>query len=162
MGEHGSSWVKLIGEEEEMEYYFPHLRAVLERDMELWKPFYTMQEVLDLIRQGGFQLWVGWKEEIEIYAITEVSVSKRAKILTVMWCGGHSVRDYFERFFRGLETYASLIEADFIYINGRSAWVKLLKSYGYEPAQVCLRKEVQRGAETAVAGYADDGAEAFS
>lgn len=155
MVEHGTSWVKVLSVDE-AEELFPHLQAVLDRNPELWKPFLSTSDILGLISDEVYQVWIAGDKEIEMFAITEVSLSPRAKIVTVVWCGGWGVQAYIERFFNGVEHFSRLIEADFIYVNGRDAWRKLLRPLGFEFVQVSLRKVVESATETALNRDADD------
>jgi|SRR3990172_2283199 len=156
MEPHGTSWVKIVPPDD-IDHYASHLMAVLERDRSLWEPFHTVYEVLDLLRNDLFQLWVGWVDSVQMYAITEVAVTSKVKTVTVVWCGGYNVASYLSKFFLGIEEYAKIIEADYIFIHGRPAWAKLLKPYGYEFTQISLRKAVD-ATETTLERNADDAA----
>jgi hypothetical protein len=154
-------WVQIL-DVGEAQPYLPRLQAVLERHPELWAPLLTITDVIDLIRDEIYQLWIGGDGDIvEMFALTEVACAPRAKIITVVWCGGWNVTSYIEKFFTGIDLFAEMIEADYVYVNGRAAWGKLLRPLGYEFAQISLIKEVRSAKETALNRDADDAAGAL-
>jgi len=152
------TWVKIL-DVSEAQPYLPRLQAVLERHPELWLPLLTTTDVINLVQDEIYQLWIGGDGDIvEIFALTEVACAPRAKIITVVWCGGWNVAGYVEKFFTGIDLFAEMIEADYVYVNGRAAWGKLLKPLGYEFAQISLIKEVRNESSENVERNADDAA----
>lgn len=79
------------------------------------------------------------------------------KLLEVQWSGGRKVLAHLPKLVASAEHAAQLLEATYIQMTGRPAWVRLLNPYGFKPTTLNIGKVPDYVSKPKAAeGHADD------
>jgi hypothetical protein len=149
------AWIDIV-ETADLDTYIDGFRAELLKSPEIWLPFYHPEDIIQLVEEGDYQLWVAGKsDEIEIYGLTTYRTYPACKSVSILWCGGKNAADYYFLFTNLVEAMAKVLRADIVEIAGRPAWAKAMKEFGYTPHQIFLMKELDYGKGPAQQGNAD-------
>ena len=121
---------------------FDHVRAVwprvegfMERAAARTGGRYTGDDVLSMVEDLGYQLWVAFEErgEIKGAVVTGIQEYPRKRALQVMFCGGKDVREWQYPMFDIVKKWAQDANCSCIESSGRSGWAKLFANSGYTP-----------------------------
>ncbi len=87
----------------------------------------TFRCVEDDVLEGGSLLWLAWNApKIEGAAVTQISLTERSKVCTIVAYGGEGKR---VSLITSIEKYAKAEGCDVVRILGRKGWLRWLKDY---------------------------------
>jgi hypothetical protein len=103
----------------------------LKQSTDLTNGRYTVDDVLDLILQYGYMLWIAFDEDaIKGALVTFVQEYPRKRYLYLMFCGGIEGEKWMRPGIQLLQRFAADIECDGLEATGRLGWAKVFKEDG--------------------------------
>jgi hypothetical protein len=106
---------------------------------------FSEEELFNLLCHGIMDLWIGVKNgQLDGFALCAWEVHARARYYHVLGIFGDNLRFYLDEGLVKMEKYAMTMGAFEVVVEGRKGWQRLLKSRGYGPRTVRLRKNVRR------------------
>lgn len=118
---------------------------IIETESELGE-IYEQQELLTCLLSGTCLLWVAVdKGRVDGCLVTYFETRRKMKILVVSGIAGKpkKFRSYFKAGLEMLEKTACMMECDYIRLEGRRAWQRLLRERGYRESAIQLSKPVK-------------------
>ena len=80
------------------------------------------------VLSGQSLLWVSFSGQIEMAAVTQVSLTEKSKVCTIIATGGQGLESCVSGI-KQIEQYAKAEGCDAVRIFGRKGWQRVLKDY---------------------------------
>jgi hypothetical protein len=124
--------ISLVPKEHVIELW-PRIEKFIAEATEYNNGRYETEDVLDLIVDYGYLLWIAFTEENDIkgIVITSFSVYPRKKYLTLDFCGGEDGFEWKNEMLKTLRSWAKDSKCDGIEGAGRAGWERIFKEDGY-------------------------------
>lgn len=131
--------------QEELPYFWDIVLEIMKEHPRGLLDVMSVDEVLNGIQVGLFDLWVGVdKKEVEVAVLTSFSRHAFVSILYVVWGGGIG-KKYWRVGIETIEHYAQIIGADTIRVQTtRQGVLRIAKKYGYLPEEIILVKRFEQ------------------
>lgn len=119
---------------------WPKIVPHLEKGREYWEDYYELEDILDFLKAGRMQLWVGVSnKEIHIVMLTCINVFPKAKFLHLIYAGGSRLRDVMY-YYNNVAKWARSHGIVGMQSLSRPGMVRLLEKDGFVPKAVYLVK----------------------
>lgn len=125
---------------------WPAVAQLLGKGLELYSDIMTMQEVIQNLVEGKWQLWMVYTDDAIVYAATsEILIrSTGRKSLNMVLSGGSMLDEWLPTFLAALDDFAKEHRCADIWMTGRAGWARVGAPYGYRQRLVTLVKEVEK------------------
>ena len=95
---------------------------------------YTGQDILDLVMDFGYTLWIAFEDsEIKGAVVSGFNVYPQKKYLDLLFCGGEDGHDWKKPMLEILQRWAKDNQCAGIEGTGRAGWSKIFKGDGVTP-----------------------------
>lgn len=123
--------------------FYPFLAPLAKTD----PVFLLPEDVLPMMRAGRLQFWAG-NNATEIFGVvlTSIHTYPRARVCHISWACGHGVIKALP-LLETIEAWAQQNECDFVQVEGRIGWLKVLEHVGYKLYGMRLMKPLNRMTE---------------
>lgn len=148
--------VRLIGSDD-AEEYIDRLAHKLNEHPDLWLPYQSIDDVLQKVRDGDYQLWTGgFGDDILIWGLTELRIHSRVRTVTIIWCSGEHGPEFYAAWISALENFAALMQIERIVIEtGRLGWQRIFEPHGFRLSAIELVKDLKHEQQAAIECNAD-------
>lgn len=112
---------------------WPNVKDYLAGAAEYTYGRYTVDDILDCIKEYGFLLWVAFDDDgvIKGAVVTDVAQYPRKKYLVMTFCGGVELEKWKDQMLSILQKWAFDTHCDGIEATARPGWAKIFKTDGH-------------------------------
>lgn len=122
-------------------YIWPEVSGFFEEAIEKTKSPLTTGDLRRDVLSGDRQLWVIRDDEIVAAFLTHINTSYGVSYGVIAFAGGSGHEDWVE-IVEPVSDWLRCEGAQFLEIIGRKGWERPLKKYGFEFAEIKLRKKL--------------------
>lgn len=118
---------------EYVDFLEPKLYPQISRAAEQSFGRYTTDDVFDLVKDGTWQLWVGFRDDVfdpDLAFVTTIVQYPRTRALQIIACAGYRLKDHFEDVDATLRRYAADQGCTIFEAYGRHGWSRMIAKYG--------------------------------
>lgn len=111
----------------------PAVEGYIEQAAERSFGRYTAADVLSLVREGHWQMWVAFEDDVfkpDLVFVTSIVQYPSARALQIIACAGRRFMKHFAEIDATLRRYGKDQGCDIFETFGREAWAKVLQRYG--------------------------------
>lgn len=100
---------------------------------------YRAQDVLTFLQRMEMQLWK--VNDWQAIAVTQITNLPLHNALTVVYCSGDGVHEWFDDLMDMIESFAVDNKCKYVEVHGRKGWEKVGKARGYRTEMIYIRKK---------------------
>ena len=127
--------------------YRQEVGELMEKYPELWEHLQSIDSVWASLEADRMQLWTAFDKsnKLVLAAMTEVRQFPVSTVCLITWIAGSEFfTDIMSLGISAIEEFAARADCDYVYIEGRRAWERVMQSRGYEFSHVTVRKSIRK------------------
>lgn len=126
---------------DQLDEWWPHVKGYLQKAVDKADGKWSIEAIYQKLLTKDMQLWVACTDSIHAAGITQVFDFPCVKVCFLLFLGGEDM-PIWENTIDTLERVAIEWGCDYLEIQGREGWVRVLKAKGYEKTYSVLRKKL--------------------